>query len=162
MKSMHGCLAVASLAVALTVGACGDTGTATDDVGTLWGNESTADRLRREEAEARRQNKVPVQAVQSVEVGRTSNGILLTAFGTAPGLGYSLPALRVRREGRPGPDGYLEFDFVATAPAPGFDLPPGNTRTRAIRADLPIDLPVLRGIAGLRVMGIQNQVQVEF
>ena len=104
-------------ALALLAGGCGDTGTVADDIGTLWGQESTAERQTREEALARRQNKVPLQAVQSVEIGRTSNGILLTAHGTAPGLGYSLPALRVRRGGELGPDGYQEFDFVATAPA---------------------------------------------
>ncbi len=152
---------LAVLPVVAVLAACGDEGTV-GDVGTLWGEESSAERLAREEALARRQNKVPVQAVRSVEIGRTSNGILLTAFGTAPGLGYSLPALRVRRGGKPAVDGYLDFDFVATEPAPGFNLPPGNTRTRSIRADLPIDLSALRGIRGLRVWSIQGQIQIDF
>lgn len=149
------------VAVAMLATAC-DTDTAVDDIGTLWGAESTAERQARAEEIARRQNKVPVQAVQAVEIGRTSNGILLTAHGTAPGLGYSLPALRARREGRPAPDGYLEFDFVATAPVEGLDLPPGTTRTRAIRADLPLDLRELQGAKGLRVMALQGLVQVDF
>ena len=150
-----------ALALLAALVACSDNETV-GDIGTLWGEESSAERKAREELQARRENKVPVQAVRSVEIGRTSNGILLTAFGTAPGLGYSLPALRVRRGGKPAADGYLDFDFVASEPAPGFDLPPGNTRTRAIRADLPIDLRALTGIRGLRVWSLQGQVQVDF
>ena len=159
MRNAWGILAV--LPVVAVLSGCSD-GETVGDIGTLWGEESSAERKAREEALARRQNKVPVQAVRSVEIGRTSNGILLTAFGTAPGMGYSLPALRVRRGGRPADDGYLDFDFVATEPAPGFDLPPGNTRTRAIRADLPIDLRSLPGIKGLRVWSLQGQIQVDF
>ena len=153
---------LAAVPLVAALAACGSTGTIGDDIGTIWGGESTAERERREALAARRLNKVPVQAVRSVEIGRTANGIILTAFGTAPGLGYSLPALRVRRDGQPGPDGYLEFDLVATEPVQGLELPPGTTRTRAVRADLPIDLRALRGVAGLRVMALQNEVSIAF
>jgi hypothetical protein len=160
MARAWGWVLAAPLALMLT--ACGETGTIADDIGTLWGEESTAERERRAALEARRQNKVPVQAVRSVEIGRTSNGILITAFGTAPGLGYSLPALRVRRNGQPASDGYIEFDFVATAPAEGVELPPGTTRTRALRADLPVEMRALRGVRGFRVMALQGAIQIDF
>ena len=141
--------------------ACGDTDVI-GDVDTLWGGESKADREAREALEARRRNKVPMREVRTVEIGRTANGILLTALGTAPGLGYSLPTLRVRRDGKPAGDGYLEFDFVATEPAPGLNLPRGDVRSRSVRADLPIDIRALQGVRGLRVHALQGEVQVNF
>ena len=160
MARAWGCVLAAPLVLMLT--ACGETGTIADDIGTIWGEESTADRERRAALRARRENKVPVQAVRSVEIGRTSNGILITAFGTAPGLGYSLPVLRVRRGGQPASDGYIEFDFVATEPVAGAALPPGTTRTRALRADLPVEMRVLRGVRGFRVMALQGAIQIDF
>lgn len=105
-------------------------------------------------------SKVPVQSVARVEIGRTRNGYLITAFGTAPGLGFALPELRVRRAGRPAADGYLEFDFVAQRPDPNLKLPPGTTRTRSIRADLPVLENQLRGTRGIRVLSINGGVQV--
>ncbi|MEM9141142.1 MAG: hypothetical protein AAGB15_15045, partial [Pseudomonadota bacterium] len=107
-------------------------------------------------------NKVPVAAVQSVEVGQTRDGFLISAFGTAPGLGYSLPALRVRRSGEPSTDGFLEYDFVASAPSANLQLPPGTTRTRSIRADLAVKRNALRGVQGIRVFAVQGGVQVGF
>ena len=149
------------LTAAFALSACSTIGSV-GDVGTLWGEESSADKAEREALEARKNNKVPMEAVRALEVGRTTNGILLTAFGTAPGLGYSLPALRVRRGGRPANDGYLEFDFVATEPAPGLNLPRGDIRSRSVRADLPIDIRALQGVRGLRVHALQGEVQVNF
>ena len=90
------------------------------------------------------------------------DGFLITAYGTAPGLGYSLPHLRPRRDGAPGPDGYVEYDFVATEPPAGFDLPPGTSRTRTLRADLPVKAADLRGVAGIRVQAVQGGVQLDF
>ena len=49
--------------------ACGGEGAGVADIGTLWGEESAAERAAREELEARRTNKVPMQAVRSVEIG---------------------------------------------------------------------------------------------
>ena len=160
MAKAWGCVLAMPLVLALS--ACGGTETITDDIGTLWGGESTAERERRAALQARRETKVPVQSVRSVEIGRTSSGILITAFGTAPGLGYSLPALRPRRGGKPAADGYVELDFVATEPIAGLPLPPGTTRTRALRADLPVDIRALRGVRGLRVMALQGAVQIDF
>lgn len=139
------------------------TGTALDDVDTLWGGgETTEERETRERLETARANKVPVQAVSTVEIGRTGSGILITAYGVAPGAGYSLPLLRVRRDGVPASDGYIEFDFVASAPAIELNLGQGNPRSRALRADLPVDLAGLQSARGLRVLALNGGFQVDF
>ena len=106
--------------------------------------------------------QVPVREVRSVEIGRTRNGFLITAYGVAPGLGYARPTLRPRRDGAPGIDGYLEYDFVASEPPPGFGLPEGTPQARALRADLPVDGSALRGVAGLRVLGLSGAAQISF
>lgn len=93
----------------------------------------------------------PVQEIRAIEVGRTWDGIMVTAFGLAPGLGYAEPRLEARRGGRPAPDGYLDFDFVATAPAPGFEMPRGRPEARIMRADRLIGINAARGVAGIRV-----------
>ncbi|MEM7190915.1 MAG: hypothetical protein AAF439_14995, partial [Pseudomonadota bacterium] len=103
-----------------------------------------------------------IQSISTVEIGRTPTGILVTAYGIAAGSGYSLPELRVRREGALTSDGYIEFDFVASAPPPELNLPQGPTSARAIRADLPIDLDRLDGVRGLRVMALRGSFQVDF
>ena len=154
---IFGGITVAGLALA----GC-STGTILDDVDTIWGAPTTAEEqaalTRAQEIEA----KVPVQAVQSVELGRTRDGFLVTALGTAPGLGYSLPALRVRRNGAPGGDGYIEYDFVAATPPEGSNFPPGTTQSRSLRADLPVTLGQLQGAAGIRVLALNGGVQMDF
>ncbi len=149
------------LVAALLLGGC-STGTILDDVPTLWGGESRADEVRREAVEEARTVQVPVEAVRSIEIGRTRNGFLITAYGTAPGLGYSLPRLRPRRGGVPGTDGYVEYDFIASEPPVGFDLPSGTTRTRTLRADLPVEATELRGAAGIRVLALRGGAQLDF
>ena len=134
----------------------------TFDLNTLWGEESASDRAQREEVERRVLTKVPVTAVRSVELGRTRDGFLITAQGTAPGLGYSLPALRARRGGRPGTDGYVEFDFVASEPAANANLPRGTSQARAMTAVLAVKVRDLRGAAGIRVLALTGGVQVDF
>ncbi|MGD1927071.1 MAG: hypothetical protein ACFB03_23235 [Paracoccaceae bacterium] len=160
-----------AMAAALTLSACGgdeepeaesSSGTFADDIGTLWGDESSKQRAERLARLEQAKIKVPISSVKSVELGRTRDGFLVTAFGTAPGLGYSLPLLRPRRNGEPGLDGYIEFDFVASEPAPGFQRPPGTTQTRAMRADLAIRLDELRGASGLRVLALSGGVQMDF
>ena len=154
----------------LVLSACGSSddepsassGSVLGDVGTLWGEESARDKALREERLRQAEIKVPVTAVRSVELGRTRDGFLITAFGTAPGLGYSLPALRVRRSGAPGNDGYIEYDFVATEPAAGFRLPPGTSQTRAMRADLAVTIRELRGASGIRILAQAGGVQMDF
>ncbi len=147
-----------ALGLALLLGGCGAFG----DIQTLWGGESRAEQAEREAVETAVETQVPVESVSRLEIGRTRNGFLITAYGSAPGLGYSLPRLRPRREGRPGLDGYIEYDFVATEPPPGFDLPPGTARTRTIRADLPVKADDLRGAAGIRVLALRGRAQLDF
>lgn len=146
---------VAALMAALMLTGCD---TLFGDVGTLWGEEPQAV----QEAAARPVVLVPVQSVRNIELGRTRDGFIITAFGTAPGLGYSLPSLRVRRDGAPGSDGFIEFDFVAKEPDPGFNLPPGSVSARELRADLPVRLKALQGAAGIRVLALQGGVQMTF
>lgn len=151
-----------AIAVAALVLAGCETDTALDDVGTLWGEDSAAEI---EAAQARRaaiENKVPVTSVRLVEVGQTRDGFLISAFGTAPGLGYALPALRARRSGEPSIDGFIEFDFVASPPSADLQLPPGTTRTRSVRADVAVRNRDVRGVLGIRVFALQGGRQVIF
>lgn len=104
----------------------------------------------------------PIETVRHVEIGRTRNGYVISAQGYAPGLGYGAPELRPRREGKPGPDGFIDYDFVARAPDPGFNLGEGTLQARAIRADLQIEGPELRGATGIRIHGVKGGVQLTF
>lgn len=159
-----------AIGLATTLGACSsdtdptdpDAGTFLGDVDTLWGGESQKERAERLRRQQQASVKVPVSSVGNVEMGRTRDGFLITATGTAPGLGYSLPRLRPRRSGAPGADGYIEFDFVATPPVEGLNLPPGNTQTRAIRADLPVKLDDLKGAQGIRILALTGGTQIDF
>lgn len=156
---------LAAVMIALTGCSSGSdesAGSAVDDIGTLWGEDSSAEKARKAELARLREIKVPIQAVREIEIGRTRDGFIITAFGTAPGLGFSLPQLRPRRSGAPGADGFVEFDFVASEPAPGLDLPPGTLTARALRADRPVTLDELRGAAGIRVLAINGGVQLTF
>jgi hypothetical protein len=105
---------------------------------------------------------VPAATVRSLEIGTTRNGYVITAHGFAPGIGFSVPALRPRREGRPGLDGYIDLDFVARAPDPALNLGEGSVPARAIRADLHLTTTQLRGAAGIRVHGTSGGLQINF
>ena len=105
---------------------------------------------------------VQVQAVRRLELGRTRDGIVITAFGTAPGIGYAGPRLEPRREGAPASDGLIDYDFVAVPPDPGFGLPTGRASAREIRADRFVSLDELQGSRGIRVHGRDRSVRVLF
>ncbi len=105
---------------------------------------------------------VPVEAVRNVEIGRTRNGYVITARGVAPGLGYGAPELRVRRQGKAGPDGFIDYDFVAQAPDPNFNLGEGAVEARAVRADLHVTARDLRGAVGIRIHGVSGGLQLQF
>jgi len=105
---------------------------------------------------------VPVESIRDIEVGRTRDGIAVTAHGLAPGLGYGAPELRARRDGQPGPDGILDFDFVAQAPDPGFSLGTGTVQARAIRADLLLTPRDIEGARGIRVHAASGGIQMLF
>lgn len=124
----------------------------------LGGDDDTA----QAEAAAPQRLAVPVQEVGGIEVGRTRDGILVTAYGLAPGLGYSEAELRPRRDGRLGTDGFLDFELVARPPDPGFALPQGQPQARAVRADRVLRLRDVQGAVGLRVHDAQGGRQVLF
>jgi hypothetical protein len=105
---------------------------------------------------------VPVETVRNIEIGRTRNGIAISAYGVAPGLGFSSPELRPRREGKPGPDGILDFDFVAKAPDARFGLGQGEVTARGVRADILLSPRDLAGVIGIRVHGASGGMQMRF
>jgi len=104
----------------------------------------------------------PVESVRDIEIGRTRDGFVITAFGVAPGLGYSQPQLRPRRQGGVGPDGYLDYDLIARAPDPGFNLGTGSATARTVRADLQVTLGELQGARGIRVHAVEGGLLVNF
>ncbi len=105
---------------------------------------------------------VPIEVVRHIEIGRTRNGYAITARGEAPGLGHGAPELRARREGKVGPDGFIDFDFVAQAPDPSFNLGEGTLQARAIRADLHVTARELQGAVGIRIHGVSGGLQMLF
>lgn len=104
----------------------------------------------------------PVVEVRDIEIGRTRNGLVITAIGLAPGAGYAAPELRPRRDGRPGPDGYLDFDFVARAPNPALNLGTGSERVRTVRADRHLSVEELGGAIGLRIHAAEGGMLMTF
>lgn len=105
---------------------------------------------------------LPVESVNNIEIGRTRNGIAVTAYGIAPGLGFGGAELRPRRDGRPGADGLLDFDFVARAPDARFNLGEGDLTARAIRADILLSPGQLAGAQGMRIHAATGGLQVAF
>lgn len=104
----------------------------------------------------------PIEAVRHIEIGRTRNGYVISAIGTAPGLGYGAPELRARREGKPGTDGFIDLDFVAQAPDAGFNLGEGSVIAREVRADLLVPEQYFRGAAGVRIHGVSGGLRMLF
>lgn len=103
----------------------------------------------------------PVDEIRGVEIGRTRDGIVVTAFGLAPTLGYADPRLEARRGGRVAEDGFLDFDFVGTIPDPAAAVP-GNPEARLLRADRLITIEAARQAKGLRIHGVQGGHAVVF
>ncbi len=136
-----------SLAAALGLAGCG-------------GGGDEAEQAAEQAVEAAR--FAPVDKVLNVEIGRTRNGYLISATGLAPGLGYGAPELRARREGNPGPDGFIDFDFVAKAPDPRRNLGQGEIPARRITAGLPVRAEELRGATGIRVHGLSGGIMMQF
>ncbi|MEL6775570.1 MAG: hypothetical protein AAFP23_12450 [Pseudomonadota bacterium] len=112
-----------------------------------------------EEVQARREQ---VQRVGKVEIGQLSDGLVVSAFGVAPGAGYANPTLEPRRQGRPGADGFIEFDFIAQPPDPSLQMPVGEPRARILRADRLLPSGAFVGSAGVRVFASGNFSTVNF
>lgn len=146
--------ALVAIAAMLALGGCSLFGSGDDEAEAEAEAEAAA-----EAAEAAYESVVEVR---EIEIGRTRNGLVITAIGTAPGIGYAQPELRPRREGGAGPDGYLDYDFVARAPL----QPPAATeapeRARSVRADHHIGLNDLRGVRGIRVHAAEGGMMMNF
>lgn len=105
---------------------------------------------------------VPVTAVVSLDIGRTRDGLLVTAAGLAPPGGFSQPRLVVRREGQPGPDGFLDYDFTVREPAQELREQPGPTVTRRVQAVAELRERQLRNVRGLRVHAARGSAELPF
>lgn len=145
-------LAVTAVAIALIASGC-----------SLFGPSSK----QKEQAAKAEQAKVeasyePVVAVTQVEMGRTRNGLVITAYGLAPGVGYSMPELRPRRDGKPAPDGYIDYDFVARAPLKPLAVQDASKSARTVRADRPVDFKDLRGTKGIRIHAAKGGMILKF
>ena len=114
-----------------------------------------------DEARAPR-GREPVVSVERLEIGRTASGLALVARGVAPGSGYARPRLIPRREGAPGRDAMLDFDFVVTPPDPDRNLPEGDSKVRRVRADTLLSPGDLRGARGIRVHGLRGGAEIRF
>jgi len=143
--------AALAIAALLAFGGCSMFGSDDEDTPAATGNGAIPEQV-----------YAPVEAVRDIEIGRTRNGYVVTAIGIAPGLGYGAPELRARREGAVGPDGYLDYDFVAKAPDPRFRLGEGTAQARTVRADLQLLSRDLKGARGIRVHGVSGGLQIDF
>lgn len=103
----------------------------------------------------------PVAAVLAVEAGQAHRGLIVTATGAAQLQGYFRPELRLRNGGRPGPDGFIELDFVAIPPETT-TLQPGDAATRRLVAAqfLPSDL--VAAARGVRVIAAGGALERRF
>lgn len=126
------------------------------------GNDGEDETLEARTQAPQERPREPVIEVERVEIGQTRDGIALTAFGIAPGLGYGRPRLVARRGGAPAEDGYLDFDFFVTPPDPSLALGQGERSARRVRVDLIVPNDRLRGRSGIRIHGVETGVRVPF
>ncbi|HUS53939.1 MAG TPA: hypothetical protein VMY41_08025 [Thermohalobaculum sp.] len=140
----------AAIAAALGLGGC-----------SLFSSDDDSEAVAAEEA-ASSARFAPVEAVLHIEIGRTRNGYAITARGIAPGVGFGAPELRARRDGKMGPDGFVDFDFIAQAPDPSLNLGEGSASARAIRADLLVPTREFAGVIGIRIHGVSGGLQMTF
>ena len=105
-----------------------------------------------------------VESVERLEFGAIHDGRMMTAWGLAPESDWFSPQLEVRRDGLPGPDGFIEFDLVAAPPAlnGGEAGPVGTPAQRRIRADAPLLNTEIAGAAGVRVHAQNGAVAQRF
>jgi len=145
---MHKTAALAAIAAMLALGGC-----------SMFGPDEEEVAAAAVQAAAR---YVPVETVRDIEIGRTRDGYVITAHAVAPGLGHGAPELRVRRDGKVGPDGFIDFDFVAQAPPPNLNLGQGSVKARTVRADIHVAASELRGAVGIRIHGVSGGLQMLF
>lgn len=94
----------------------------------------------------------PVLGVVDIEVGTLRDGYMLTVFGETPTPGWSSAELRLM-DTMPGPDGFLDVDFVALPPTgePTIEAAGAPERMRRVRGDLVLPEDQRRRLSGVRV-----------
>ena len=150
MRRNAALVTAATLAAVLTLGGCS------------WFKSDKKVEAAAAEQAASEEIYAPIETVRDIEIGRTRNGYAIAVHGIAPGLGYGAPELRVRRDGKLGPDGFIDFDFVVKAPDANFNLGEGPVEARVIRADLHITARDLQGAVGIRVHGVSGGLMMRF
>lgn len=104
-----------------------------------------------------------VLSVIDLDVGRTFDGILVTARGETETAGWSSAALRPRADGVSPEAGILAFDLVARPPAtPTTGALAALPAARRVEAALLLSLPALQGVSELRVHGQTGSATVTF
>lgn len=106
--------------------------------------------------------KVPVQRIESLELGKLYKGYMLTAYALAPSAGYYEPELRQRYGGQPSADGFYEFDFMVRPPDIPGEYGAEPAAARQIRGDFELSTDDLRGVAGVRVWAASGAVEGRF
>lgn len=142
--------ALAALSAMLLLGGCG-----------LFGGDDEEEQAAAAEQQAAALYESVVE-VSDIEIGRTRDGLVITAVGVAPGVGYASPDLVPRRDGQPGPDGYLDFDFVARSPLNPAAGAQASQRARTIRADHLIAIRELQGARGIRIHAAEGGMLMNF
>ncbi|QIE54589.1 hypothetical protein G5B40_03530 [Pikeienuella piscinae] len=107
-------------------------------------------------------HKIPVERIETMELGRLYDGYMLTAYAIAPGVGYYQPELRPRYEGGLSADGFYEFDFLVRPPEDLTIDPGAPLSARMVRGDFELPVDKLRGAAGVRVWSAQDSVEGRF
>ena len=104
-----------------------------------------------------------VLSITDVDVGRTFDGILVTARGETETAGWSAAMLRPRAADLTLDIGVLAFDLVARPPA---TAPTGALAAlpaaRRVETALPLSLQALQGVSELRVHSQTNAAAVSF
>jgi hypothetical protein len=105
-----------------------------------------------------------VLSIERLEFGAIHKGRMMTAWGYAPESDWFSPQLEIRREGLPGPDGFIEFDLVAAPPTlnGGKAGAVGTLAQRKVRADIPLLNALTAGAAGIRVHAQDGAIAQRF
>lgn len=153
-------LPIIAVAMALTVAGCSTEGGTGVEIAVLEPSTAPA----KPETLATVRERRQVQSVERLEFGAIYDGRMMTAWGHAPESDWFSPRLEIRREGLPGPDGFIEFDLVAAPPAlnGGETGPVGTLAQRRVRADVPLLTVLTDGATGVRVYAQDGAVAERF
>lgn len=105
--------------------------------------------------------KILLNQVEKLELGRLERGYMLTVIGAAATTGFWAPELRLRNGGALATDSFYEFDFIAAKP----NVKPKGVaplNARLIRADYEITPEMLRAARGVRIYTADGSVDGRF